>query len=42
MVKIEPIQSKLDLKVLNTEQLVQIKSATLHVLENVGVRFPSE
>ena len=39
---IEPIQSKFDLKVLNSEQLAQIKAATLHVLENVGVRFPSE
>jgi trimethylamine:corrinoid methyltransferase-like protein len=42
MVKIEPIQSKLDLKVLISEQLAQIKSAMLHVLEKVGVRFPSE
>lgn len=40
MDKIEPIKSSLDLKVLNTAQLAQIKSATLHVLENVGVRFP--
>ena len=33
MVQIEPIKSNLDLKVLNSEQLEQIKSATLHVLE---------
>jgi trimethylamine--corrinoid protein Co-methyltransferase len=39
---IKPIQSKLDLKVLDAGQLEQIKTATLHVLENVGVRFPSE
>ena len=38
---IEPIRSKIDLKVLSSEQLAQIKAATLHVLENVGVRFPS-
>jgi trimethylamine:corrinoid methyltransferase-like protein len=42
MIKIEPIQSKLDFKVLNPDQLAQIKAATLHVLEHVGVRFPSE
>ena len=42
MQTIEPIQSKLDIEVLNQEQLEQIKSATLHVLEHVGVRFPSE
>jgi len=42
MAAIQPIQSKLDFNVLNSEQLAQIKSATLHVLENIGVRFPSE
>jgi trimethylamine:corrinoid methyltransferase-like protein len=42
MIKIEPIQSKLDFKVLNSDQLAQIKAATLHVLEYVGVRFPSD
>jgi len=42
MAIIEPIQSKLELKVLDDEQMDQIKSATLHVLEHVGVRFPSE
>ena len=42
MAIIEPIKSSLVLKVLNTEQLAQIKSATLHVLEKVGVRFPSD
>lgn len=39
---IKPIRSKLDLKVLDAGQLEQIKTATLHVLEKVGVRFPSE
>jgi trimethylamine:corrinoid methyltransferase-like protein len=42
MIKIEPIQSKLDLKFLNSDQLAQIKAATLHVLEYVGVHFPSD
>ncbi|MGB7093848.1 MAG: trimethylamine methyltransferase family protein, partial [Anaerolineales bacterium] len=41
MVTIEPIQSTLEFRVLNSEQLDQIKSATLQVLENVGVHFPS-
>jgi trimethylamine:corrinoid methyltransferase-like protein len=41
MARIDPIESKIDFKVLNAEQLDQIKTATLHVLENVGVRFPS-
>ena len=41
MVNIEPIQSTLEFRVLNSEQLDQIKSATLQVLENVGVHFPS-
>jgi trimethylamine:corrinoid methyltransferase-like protein len=42
MAAIQPIQSKLDFNVLISEQLAQIKSAMLHVLEKVGVRFPSE
>ena len=41
MVNIEPIHSTLEFRVLNSEQLDQIKSATLQVLENVGVHFPS-
>jgi trimethylamine--corrinoid protein Co-methyltransferase len=39
---IEPIKSNLDLKVLDSEQLNQIKTATLNILESVGVKFPSE
>jgi trimethylamine--corrinoid protein Co-methyltransferase len=39
---IQPIRSNLNLKVLNPAELAEIKSATLHVLEHVGVRFPSE
>ena len=42
MAIIEPVQTNLDLKVLNSEQLEQIKTATLYILENIGVRFPSE
>ena len=42
MANIEPIKSALDFQVLTPEERQQIKSATLHILENVGVRFPSE
>jgi len=41
MSEIKPIQPELRLDVLNAEQLSEIKSATLQVLENVGVHFPS-
>jgi len=39
---IKPIQSKLRVNVLGTEQVAEIRAATLHVLEMVGVHFPSE
>jgi trimethylamine--corrinoid protein Co-methyltransferase len=39
---IEPIQPKLHLEVLDAEQLDSIKSATLQIMAEVGVRFPSE
>jgi trimethylamine--corrinoid protein Co-methyltransferase len=39
---IKPIQPKFRLEVLNADQLAEIKSATLHVLERIGVHFPSE
>jgi trimethylamine--corrinoid protein Co-methyltransferase len=39
---IAPIRSKVRLQVLDSQQLKDIRSATLHVLEQVGVRFPSE
>ena len=42
MPNIEPIQPKFHVEVLAPEQLEAIQSATLHVLEHVGVRFPSE
>jgi len=42
MSKIKPITPELHLDVLNAAQLAEIKSATFHVLETVGVHFPSE
>ncbi len=39
---IQPIRSNLRLEVLGPAELAELKSATLHVLEHVGVRFPSE
>ena len=42
MVDIKPIRPKFHLKVLSADELAAIRSATLHVLEHVGVCFPSE
>lgn len=42
MYNIAPIKSKLRLQVLDSQQLEEIRAATLHILETVGVRFPSE
>ena len=42
MPRIEPIHTKYHLDVLTVEQLGAIKSATSHVMEQVGVQFPSE
>jgi trimethylamine--corrinoid protein Co-methyltransferase len=42
MTNIKPIQSKLSLEVLSAGELAELKDATLHVLETVGVHFPSE
>ncbi|MGD2104997.1 MAG: trimethylamine methyltransferase family protein [Anaerolineae bacterium] len=42
MLNLEPIQPKLHLDVLTGEQVSAIQSATLDVLEHVGVCFPSE
>jgi len=39
---LEPIRSSRRLSFLDTEQLDRMQDATLHVLEDVGVRFPSE
>ncbi len=42
MVEIQPIQSRFPFEALDVDQLACIKDATLHVLEKIGVRFPSE
>ena len=42
MVDIKPIRPKLKLNVLDSDELESIQSATLDLLETVGVRFPSE
>ena len=42
MPNIKPIHPRFHLEVLNAEQLAAIKAATLHILEQVGVRFPSQ
>ncbi|MCK4978624.1 MAG: trimethylamine methyltransferase family protein, partial [Anaerolineales bacterium] len=42
MHNLAPIRPKVRLEVLDSQQLEEIRSATLHVLEHVGVRFPSE
>ena len=42
MLEIQPIRPAFKLEVLNTNQLAQIRSATLRILEQTGIRFPSE
>ncbi|MFC2029365.1 trimethylamine methyltransferase family protein [Chloroflexota bacterium] len=42
MPKIEPIRAEFTLEVLSAQQLAQLRSATLHVLEHTGIHFPSE
>ena len=42
MHNLAPIRPKVRLEVLDSQQLEEIRSATLHILEHVGVRFPSE
>ncbi len=42
MTLIEPIRAKFKLEVLNPEELAAVRQATLDVLENVGIHFPSE
>jgi trimethylamine--corrinoid protein Co-methyltransferase len=39
---IQPIRPRFHLGVLTDEQIQAIRSATLHILERVGVHFPSE
>jgi trimethylamine--corrinoid protein Co-methyltransferase len=42
MVDIKPIQPKIRMGVLDNNELDSIQSATLELLETVGIRFPSE
>jgi len=42
MTDIKPIRPRSHLEVLNADELAAIQSATLHILEHVGVSFPSE
>jgi trimethylamine--corrinoid protein Co-methyltransferase len=42
MTNIQPICPKITLDILSVDELEIIQSSTLHLLENVGVRFPSE
>jgi trimethylamine:corrinoid methyltransferase-like protein len=39
---IEPIRTPYKLRFLDDEQLDNLREATLHILENTGVQFPSE
>lgn len=39
---IQPIRPRFRLQVLTPKEIGEIKSATLHVLQHVGVQFPSE
>ena len=42
MVNIEPIKNNLGFSVLTPDQVAEIRSATLTILEKIGVHFPSE
>jgi trimethylamine--corrinoid protein Co-methyltransferase len=42
MANFKPIRSRLHLNVLSAEQVTEIRAGTLHILETVGVHFPSE
>jgi trimethylamine--corrinoid protein Co-methyltransferase len=37
-----PIRPAFNLQVLSAQQLAELKSATFHILEHIGVRFPSQ
>lgn len=39
---IEPLRTTFHVQFASDEQLIQLQDATLHILEKVGVRFPSE
>jgi trimethylamine--corrinoid protein Co-methyltransferase len=42
MSTIEPIKNNLDLQVLSDDQMKEIRFATLRILEETGIHFPSE
>lgn len=42
MVNIQPVRSKLQFEILDSGQLAEIRAATLHTLQTVGVHFPSK
>lgn len=42
MTTITPIETKLKLEILSSDQLASIKSTTLNLLADIGVKFPSE
>ena len=42
MANYKPIKPKLHVDVLSTDQIAEIRAGTLHILETVGVHFPSE
>jgi len=42
MANIEPIKNNLSFKVLTTDQLNEIRAATLTILDEIGIHFPSE
>jgi trimethylamine--corrinoid protein Co-methyltransferase len=42
MPRIQPIQPRFHIEVLSAHELQKIQSATLHILETVGVSFPSQ
>jgi trimethylamine--corrinoid protein Co-methyltransferase len=42
MPNIKPIQPNLRVDVLSADQVAEVRAATLHILETVGVHFPSE
>ncbi len=42
MVNIQPIQPKLRVEILSIAQIAEIRAATLHILESVGIHFPSQ
>jgi trimethylamine--corrinoid protein Co-methyltransferase len=41
MVDINPIKPKITVEILNPNQVAEIRAATLHILETVGIHFPS-